>query len=161
VAIADAHTCCLQTPFEESTKAVFATMLGWKLETVSSLRLPAFHPQHDVSGIIGFSNAMRGTAVISLDEDVALSAAEVFIGSRPDSINSDVLDMVGEFANMIGGNAKQQIGIVGVCLGMPTVVTGRELRVSFESGAHVEFLSFSSPKGPLCVQWAVTTQEQD
>ena len=145
----------LHAPFVESTQAVFSTMLGWKIEPVSALRLPAFHPQHDVSGIIGFSNAIRGTIVISLDREVALSAAEAFIGMRPDKIDADVMDMVGELANMVGGNAKQRIGNAGISLGMPTVVSGSDMKITFEPGAHVEFLSFVSPKGPLCVQWAM------
>jgi chemotaxis protein CheX len=145
----------LHAPFVESTQAVFSTMLGWKITPISTLRLPAFHPQHDVSGIIGFSNAIRGTIVISLDREVALSAAEAFIGTRPDTINEDVMDMVGELANMIGGNAKQRIGNSGVSLGLPTVVAGCDLKVTFEPGSHVEFLSFASPKGPLSVQWGL------
>jgi len=130
-------------------------MLKWKIEPITSLRLPNFQPQHDVSGIIGFSNALRGTIVISLDREVALSAAEAFIGQRPETIDSDVLDMVGELANMIAGNAKQRIGTAGISLGLPTVVSGSDIRVSFEPGARVEFLSFATPKGPLCVQWAI------
>jgi chemotaxis protein CheX len=151
----------LQAAFEECTKTVFSTMLGWKLESVTSLRLSSFQSQHDVSGIIGFSNALRGTIVVSLDKEVALSAAEVFIGSRPSSIDADVMDMVGELANMIAGSAKQRIGLVGISLGLPTVVAGKDLRVSFEAGAHIEFLSFSSPKGPLCVQWATRETESN
>ena len=145
----------LHVPFVESTLSVFSTMLGWKVEPVSTLRLPAFHPQHDVSGIIGFSDAIRGTIVISLDREVALSAAEAFIGARPANIDADVLDMVGELANMVAGNAKQRIGNPGIKLGLPAVVSGSDMRISFEPGAHVEFLSFVSPKGPLCVQWAM------
>ena len=145
----------LHAPFVESTQAVFSTMLGWKIEPVSALRLPAFHPQHDVSGIIGCTNAIRGTIVISLDREVALSAAEAFIGMRPDKIDADVMDMVGELANMVGGNAKQRIGNAGISLGLPTVVSGSDMKIAFENGAHVEFLSFVSPKGPLCVQWAM------
>lgn len=155
----ESELCSVISSFEESTKSVFSTMLGWKLDLISSLQLPAFHPQHDLSGIISFSNALRGIAVVSLDKEVALSAAEVFIGSRPDSINDEVCDMVGELANMIGGNSRQRLGIVGISMSMPTVVAGRDMRVKFEPGAHIEFLSFSSPKGPLCVQWAIKKPE--
>jgi len=101
------------------------------------------------------SGALRGTIVVSVDQDVAFAAAESFLGSKPDSINEEVVDMVGELTNMIGGGGKDRIGIPGILLGLPTVVSGKGHCVWFDHGAHVEIFQFSSPHGPFTVEIGV------
>ncbi len=142
----------LTAPFIESTKSVFKMMLGWDVELGESLRSNAFQSMHDVSGIIGFSGKLRGTVVISIDSEVAFAAAESFLGARPTDINSDVIDMVGELANMVGGNAKERMNVAGIDLGLPTVVSGKGHTICFDPGAQVEILPFTSPWGPLTVE---------
>jgi chemotaxis protein CheX len=142
-------------PFVKMTKDVFSMMLGWQVDLIGVLTNDTSAPRHDCSGIVGLSGAIRGSVVISVDQEVAICAAGSFIGERPDSINSDVIDTVGELANMIGGASKDKMGIAGISVGLPTVVTGKDHRVSFEPGAHVEMLQFSSPHGPLTVEIAV------
>jgi chemotaxis protein CheX len=144
-----------RTPFIEASRNVLTTMLGWNIEPISMLRLPAFHPQHDVSGIISIANTLRGTIVVSFDAGACYSAAETLIGSRPSSIDNEVMDMIGEITNMIAGSARQQLGLVGINLGLPIVCLGSELRVPVEPGAHVEFLSFSTNSGPMSIQWSI------
>ncbi len=145
-------TCELTQPFIESTKAVFSMMLGCKVELGVRTSSKDFKSSHDLSGIIGFSGALQGTVVISIDQEVAFSAAEMFLGSRPTEIDDEVRDMVGELANMIGGNAKERLPITGIALGLPTVISGKGHRVSFEPGAHIEHLPFDTPWGPLSVE---------
>jgi len=140
------------TPFIESTKSIFAKMLGWDVELGTTKKSNRFQSNHDISGIIGFSGALRGTIVIGLDQEFAFAAAEAFFGGKPTSVDADVIDMVGELANMIGGNAKERITITGVNLGLPTVICGKGHRVSFDPGAQVELLPFSSPHGPLTIE---------
>ncbi len=142
----------LTQPFIESTKAVFSMMLGCTIELGATTRSSAFRSSHDLSGIIGFSGTMQGTVVISIDQQVAFSAAEMFLGNRPTEIDDEVRDMVGELANMIGGNAKERIPVTGILLGLPTVISGKGHRVSFEPGTHVEHISFETPWGPLSVE---------
>ncbi|MDZ4849638.1 MAG: chemotaxis protein CheX [Pirellulaceae bacterium] len=140
------------TPFIESTKSIFSKMLGWEVELGCTKRSSHFRSNHDISGIIGFTGAIRGTIVIGLDEKFAFAAAEAFFGGKPTEIDSEVLDMVGELANMIGGNAKERMTITGVNLGLPTVICGKDHKVSFDPGAQVEILPFTCPFGPLTVE---------
>lgn len=143
---------CLIQPCIESTKSVFSMMLGWDVQIGETCRSDGFQTKYDVSGIIGFSGVMRATVVVSVDQEVAFAAAEAFLGSRPTEINADIIDMVGELANMIGGNAKDRLGISGVELGLPTIVSGKGHTITFEPGAYVEVLPFTSPWGPFTVE---------
>ena len=147
------------TPFFiASTQAVFKTMLGWDVEVLATDRVSEFQPGHDVAGIIGFAGCIEGTIVISLDKEVVFAAADIFIGERPTTINSDILDLVGELANMIGGGAKDRINLVGVVLGLPTTVSGSDYRISFKPDVAIETIRFMSPNGPLTVQIAMRSQ---
>ena len=99
-----------------STKAVFKTMLSWEVTVESVGKYDEFQPGRDVTGIIGLAGAMKGTIVVSVEKEVAFAAAEVFVGVRPSKVDGDVLDLVGELANMIGGGAKERFGNPSIAL---------------------------------------------
>jgi len=142
-------------PFVECTKNVFSMMLNWETELIGVFSNEKFMSKYDCSGLIGVSGALRGTIVVSLDQDVAFAAAEAFLGTKPLTIDEEVVDMVGELTNMIAGAGKDRIGIPGILLGLPTVIAGKGHSVWFDHGAHVEILQFSSPHGPLTVEIGV------
>ena len=130
-------------------------MLNWETELIGIHSNDGFMSKYDCSGFIGVSGPLQGSIVVSLDQDVAFAAAEAFLGSRPSAINAEVIDMVGELTNMIAGAGKDRIGIPGITLGLPTVITGRGHTVTFSNSAHVEILQFSSPHGQLTVEIGV------
>jgi len=142
-------------PFVECTKNVFSMMLNWETELIGVFSNEKFMSKYDCSGLIGVSGALRGTIVVSLDQDVAFAAAEAFLGTKPLTIDEEVVDMVGELTNMIAGAGKDRIGIPGILLGLPTVIAGKGHSVWFDHGAHVEILQFSSPHGPLTAEIGV------
>ena len=92
-------------PFVSAVLSVFRTMLGTELTRGQPFVKAGFQPRHQISGVIGLSGKARGTIVLSLDRDAALEATEVMTQERPSSINADVIDAVGELANMIAGSA--------------------------------------------------------
>ncbi len=122
-------------------------MLGWEVNLCDSESSSGFLSKYDVSGIIGFTGKLKGTVVISIDQEVAFAAAESFLGDRPQSLNEDVIDMVGELANMVGGNAKERMNIVGIDLGLPTVISGKGHTVRFDPVHRWRFCHFMSPWG--------------
>lgn len=149
-----AYECVTQSlvqPFIESTKSVFSMMLGGEV-VVSANNANAATIAFDISGIISFSGAIEGSAVISLDKEVAFAITETLLGSRPSEIDDDVRDMVGELANMIGGNSKERLSNSEIQLGLPTVITGKGHEVSFEPGARVQKIYFDSQWGPLAIE---------
>ncbi len=130
-------------------------MLGWKIEAGESSKSNHFQSKHEISGIIGFSGALRGNMVIGMDQDFAFAVAEAFFGGTPTSIDSEVIDMVGELANMIGGSAKERLITTGVNLGLPMVICGKGHCVNFDPGAEVELLPFSCVHGAFTLEVAI------
>jgi chemotaxis protein CheX len=150
----------LTQPFIESTTSIFSMMLGWNLEIGEISRSNRFQSNHDISGVIGFSGSLRGSIVIGINQEVAFAAAAAFFGGTPTSIDSEVLDMVGELANMIGGNAKERMTTTGVALGLPMVISGKGHRISFDPIAQVVLIPFETPAGALTVEIAIRPPEK-
>ncbi len=138
--------------FASCTKKVFSTMLGWDIVLADQTKSRGFLSKYDVSGLIGFSGSLRGTLVVSCAAEMTYSAAESFLGARPTEITDDIVDLVGELTNMIGGSSKDRLGITGIELGLPAVVSGIGHRVSFQPSAHVEILHFMCDAGPFTVE---------
>jgi chemotaxis protein CheX len=139
-------------PFVCAAVEVFSTML--KCELVRGpLSLNAnFQPAHEVSGIIGLSGRASGTVVVSVDREVAISATEKFLGVRPTTIDSDVIDAIGEITNMIAGRAKAGLESLAMSLALPTVITGKNHIIRFGSNAQTICIPYTSPWGELSVE---------
>src|SRR5215475_8566039 len=93
-------------PFLTSAVNVFRTMLNCELTRGAPFLKGHQRPDHEISGVIGLSGKAAGTVVLSLSRDVALKATEAMSGEQSSSINSDVVDAIGELTNMIAGSAK-------------------------------------------------------
>lgn len=84
------------------------------LKTMASLELKPQKPRvkkdeiarGDVSGLIGMVGTQsRGSMSITFDEGLALEIMENMLGERPNGLNEEVTDMVGEITNMVTGGA--------------------------------------------------------
>ncbi len=148
-------------PFVVSTRSVFATMLGWEITRGAPYVKDTHQPHHDVSGVIGLSGRAKGTVVLSLDRDVALAATEALLGERPHEIGEEVVDAVGELANMIAGGAKAKLEEFAMRVSLPSVITGKAHTVQFPSRATKIAIPFESEVGPLMVEVGLVEQSAD
>ncbi|MBC8351607.1 MAG: chemotaxis protein CheX [Planctomycetes bacterium] len=140
-------------PFVTSTVNVFSTMLDCALERDPLCTKASFAPLHEVSGIIGLSGKAAGTVVLSLCREVALQAtAALLLGERPTEIDADVIDAVGELANMIAGNAKIHLEELSMSVSLPSVICGKNHSLTFPSQATPIIIPFRSPWGPLSIE---------
>lgn len=139
-------------PFVSSTVDVFRTMLGCEL-TRGRLGLKSNNaPSFEVSGMIGITGSLHGMVVVSLSRETAMHATEAMLGTRPDTLNADVTDAVGELTNMIAGGAKMRLAESDLSIGLPTVVCGKNHLISFPSQSTPIMLPFESELGPVCVE---------
>jgi chemotaxis protein CheX len=146
-------------PFVTSAVEVFSTMLECRLTRGELSLNPHFQPKHDISGVIGLSGKASGTVVVSVDRNVAISATECMLGQRPASINSDVIDAVGELTNMIAGRAKAGLQHLHMTLALPTVITGQNHVIRFGSAAQTLCIPYTCKWGAISVEVGLVEAE--
>jgi chemotaxis protein CheX len=147
-------------PFITSIISLFDTMLDVEITRGTPFVSSAPLPEHEVSGIIGLTGKAKGAAVVSLGEETALRSTERLLGERPAGINSDVVDAVGELANIVAGGAKAQLQQLKMDLGLPSVVTGKDHTIGFPSGLSPVCIPFDCPWGPVSLQVGLKDQPQ-
>ena len=108
-------------------------------------------PEFEISGVIGLTGNAAGVVVVSLSREVALHAAEAMLGSRPAEVDGDVVDAVGELANMIAGGAKRQLEQLDMSVSLPSVICGTNHRVQFPSHTTPIAIPFDAESGPICI----------
>jgi chemotaxis protein CheX len=139
-------------PFLTATVSVFNTMLHCPLTRGVPFVKSEPHPQYDVSGVIGLSGTAKGTVVLSLCEDAALMAAGAMLGERPQTVNGDVRDAIGELTNMIAGSAKAQLEHMALSVSLPSVITGKGHCVEFPRQVTPICIPFDCEWGRVAVE---------
>lgn len=147
------HQQRLVEALTQSTQSIFQTMCGFDMKPAGIQHMVTNRAQHELNGIISISGKLKVTLVLSLSKELAFNVVKAFLGAPADSVNSDVIDVVGELTNMICGNAKERLSIQGLSLGLPTVVAGPSMIVAFESGLDISQLSFESAEGSMSVMF--------
>jgi chemotaxis protein CheX len=142
-------------PFMRAIRNVFQTML--KLDV--SMQKPHVKNEAkasaDVSGVIGFSGDATGCVVLSFPRDVACKVASTFAGTPIDLESPDMIDAIGELANMVAGNAKKDFEGVRICISLPSVVIGHDHIVSQSRMVPRLVLPCQSPLGDFYVEVAM------
>jgi chemotaxis protein CheX len=111
-----------------ATADVFSTMLGMEVEAETPSQDPDFPTINDgVMALVGMAGSWTGAGVICCSAAFACRLCNQFIGTSTENVDEEVLDAVGEVANMIIGNFKtsveEHVGPLG--LSVPTVIYGR------------------------------------
>jgi chemotaxis protein CheX len=113
----------------EATLNVFSTMLGLDFETGESyVEEDPPGPSEGVLALIGLAGTWAaGSGTFSCSAEMARKISSALLMTEYESINDEVLDAIGEVANMVVGNVKtsleEKLGPMG--LSIPTVVYGR------------------------------------
>ncbi|GAB5401939.1 MAG: hypothetical protein Aurels2KO_01700 [Aureliella sp.] len=149
----------LEESMRESAQSVFSKMCGIELSLTQMHPGPA-ETRYDLSGIIGISGALKATVVINLSAELAFAVADAFTGERPTEIDEGLIDMVGELANMIGGNAKERLSNPDLSLGLPTVVTGTGHCIAFATDMKLCTMSFETEHGPLQIELGASEKKK-
>lgn len=136
-------------PFIRSLVNTFDKMLKCQV-TRGQLTLAQSGAKHfPISGVIGLSGKAAGAVVINLSETLALRAASELLMAPMDQVNDDVLDVVGELANVVAGHAKTELEQYEMSVSLPNVITGEGHEIRFPTGAHAIAVPFETDFGPL------------
>ncbi len=130
-----ATTLSLRDVLLDGAKEVFETMVFMTLEEVEGQRPdPA---GVTLLGTITFAGSLEGCLGICCDMDGAKAiAAGMLCMDSPDELSDeDLVDAMGEIANMVMGAVKTRIqDDVDIMISIPAVVQGRELRSRANDG---------------------------
>ena len=111
-----------------ATADVFSTMLGMEV-TPEPEHVEQTPPviAEGVMALVGLAGPCTGAGVITCGSAFAIQVCNHLLMAEETSVNEDVLDAMGEVANMIIGNfktlAEEHVG--PLCLSIPTVIHGR------------------------------------
>ena len=109
----------------------------------------------DVSGLIGMvGDNIQGSLSISFEEGLVLEIMHKMLGEKPEGIDSDVKDMVGEITNMICGGAKNDLDQKGYDFGMatPIVVSGKNHSIDHQVDGKKMVMPFSHSSGHVYLE---------
>ncbi|MEM7230059.1 MAG: chemotaxis protein CheX [Planctomycetota bacterium] len=135
-------------PFIDSLHNLFVTHLSMTLEVGKPILNQDGRPAFEYCGVIGFSGAVAGRAVVSFPAEVAIELVKAYLGM--DEVPEEVItDCVGELANVIVGRAKSALEQYQIAITPPTVVFGSNFRLSDQSGATCISIPCTSGIGPV------------
>ena len=142
-------------PFLSSLMNVLETMAMTKLKPGKPSIKKEQVSKGDVSGIIGMAGPQtKGSLSVTFDEALALTIMERMLGERPESVNEEVTDMVGEITNMVTGGAKVTLGDKGYDFDMatPIIVSGKNHTINNKCEGSTLIIPFSSDSGTAYIE---------
>jgi chemotaxis protein CheX len=143
----------LPSDLAQVVESVFATMLSLE---VGQCGAPWFPSGDRLTSAIQMAGEWNGAVLLECDRKQGCRFAGRFLSiDPPDTVDDIVRDVLGEMANMIGGNLKCVLS-PGIRLSMPSVVDGGDYRIKV-CGAEVrDRIAFQSAEGPFWVTVLVT-----
>jgi chemotaxis protein CheX len=136
-------------PFLRSLVNTFSTMLNCEARRGEIVLTGTDSCHFPISGVIGLSGSAVGTVVINLSLEVALKAASAMLMTEKTSLDDDVLDAVGELANMVAGQAKAELEEYKLSVSLPNVITGEDHEIRFPSDIQSISVPFDTDFGPM------------
>jgi len=118
----------LVTHIAQVTQDVFGTMLGHGATVVNiKVENGGTGATDGVAALVGIAGGWQGTGCVSCGSDFACKLASQMMMAECGTVNDDVLDAMGEIANMVVGNIKTHLEdkLGPLALSIPTVVHGR------------------------------------
>lgn len=129
-----------------ATSHVFSTMLSMKIQDAAN-NGPVSPKEERVVASVGFGGGgLAGGLTINVTNDFAKAITAAMLALEPEQIQnpSDVNDVLGELANVIGGNCLAAFSEQGYtcALSLPCVTRGVALHTDTVRGAKRECVSF-------------------
>lgn len=141
-------------PFVLAVKRVFETMITVPFSLGKPRLKNGNEVPHEISSIIGLSGNVSGCVVISLSQPVAFQLVSALIGEEVDEFNEVCTDAIGEIANMIAGNAKNDFPGADNAISVPSVVVGKH-KVSYPSGIPIITIPCTTDRGEMIIEVAM------
>lgn len=145
-------------PFITSTLDTFKTMLNVEATPGKPTAKKEPFSIYDVSGIIGLAGDAQGSIAISFPKIVALKVVSALLGTELKVIGPELVDGIGEIANIITGNAKQFFNDYNLSISLPNVVVGKDHVLSGQKGIPTLVVPFNCPFGKFAIEVSLRTK---
>jgi chemotaxis protein CheX len=146
-------------PFLEAVKNVIGTMAMIEVVPGKPFMKRDTVASGDVTGVIGITGDRNGTMSVTFTRPCIQAVVGNMLGEPVDELNQDVRDAVGELTNMISGQARRGLQMLGVRLeaGIPTVVTGENHSIAHISREPILAVPFSTTHGDFTLEVSLET----
>jgi chemotaxis protein CheX len=132
----------------QTVEAVFLAMMNLE---VSPGETPWAPSSDQLTSAVHLSGVWNGALLFECDRQQACQFAGRFLSmDPPQAVTDDVRDVLGELANMIGGNIKSAVA-AGLCLSMPSVTDGSDYGLRVCGSEVQDRLAFDCDDGPFWV----------
>jgi chemotaxis protein CheX len=111
-------------PFIQSVEELFKNMLDCEVRMGEPTVDCEDKRSKDIIGVIGLSGTAQGIVALRFPISTALNTISQMVGTRFRSIDSSIIDGVGELINIVAGNGKSKFDGHTISLSLPTVVRG-------------------------------------
>jgi CheY-specific phosphatase CheX len=142
--MSDLSALDLRSSIGEATCEVFETMLSMGV-TLEELADGGVINEDRIVGSVGFAGDVMGSVRIYLSASFARLVTAAMLGMEDEEIEEDeIIDVVGEVSNMIGGDLKSKLCDSGFpCeLSIPTTTHGRDFAIETMGWARLERYGF-------------------
>lgn len=134
----------LPSDLVQIVESVFGTMFSLE---VAECGTPWFPGEERLTSAVHLAGEWTGAVLLECDRSQACHFAGRYLSMEsPDTVDDVVRDVLGELANMIGGNLKCILSR-GIQLSMPSVVDGSDYYLRVCGAATRERLAFQSAEG--------------
>jgi len=109
----------------------------------------------DVTGLMSMVGSnTKGSIAITFSKPSILEIYFNMLGDTKDTIDEEILNLVGEITNMVTGKAKALLEEKGYDIGMslPTVISGKDHTIDHQSSGQKVLLPFTLSSGQFYVE---------
>jgi len=151
-------------PFIESVADVFTNMLDSTVETGTPVIDADETGTPDIIGVIGLSGTAQGIVALRLPVKTALTMVGRMVGAEFRTVDSSIIDGVGELVNIIAGSAKAKFTGQNLSLSLPSGVRGSIYKLSNLGNTLWLTVPFKSPLGEfslsVCLKPVAATEKE-
>ncbi|MDP7033076.1 MAG: chemotaxis protein CheX [Planctomycetota bacterium] len=106
----------------------------------------------EISAIIGLSGHLQGGVALRFGKDVASGLVQAMLKMEEAPLEADVLDGVGEIANIVAGALKGAVGRSDVSISLPQVVLSQGHRLHYSVKMPSLVVPFTCDMGPFQIE---------
>lgn len=141
----------------EIVQSVFSTMVNLEINPCFDTWSP---DRNRITSTVHLAGDWNGVILLECERRQACAFSARFLSiDAPQAVDDTVRDVLGELANMIGGNLKCVIGR-GMTLSMPSVVDGGDYRMRFCRAELMVECAFDSVEGIFWVSILTEPEKQ-